>query len=209
MERTTHEKTKASAFAFLLTAVGLIAACFYGCAPQGSSDSPSAGAGESDAPVMQGDFTFSDDADCAVCHETESSSTTNASCPASNHAAQTCIDCHNDTGGLTAAHEGVAYGDKPAKRLKSTVVEEATCLAEACHGSYEALAEKTASSTVLTDKNSVVVNPHALPENEDHDTIDCGSCHSMHASDDISETAQKACLGCHHMSIYECNTCHD
>ena len=46
-------------------------------------------------------------------------------------------------------------------------------------------------------------------ENADHETVPCGSCHDMHASDDIAETAQKACISCHHMGIYECNTCHD
>ena len=53
------------------------------------------------------------------------------------------------------------------------------------------------------------MNPHDLPENADHETVTCGSCHDMHASDDIAETAQKACISCHHMGIYECNTCHD
>ena len=96
-----------------------------------------------------------------------------------------------------------------AKRLKTTDVAESTCQAEACHGSYETLAEQTSSSTLLTDSNGTVVNPHDLPENADHETVTCGSCHDMHASDDIAETAQKACISCHHMGIYECNTCHD
>lgn len=207
MERTTTTKTKASAFALLVAAIALVAFCAYGCAPQASSE-PTA-ANDEKAPVLQGDFTFSSDADCSVCHEAESASMSDAACPAANHAAQTCTDCHSDLDGLTSAHDGVAYGDKVAKRLKSTEVDESTCLAQACHGSYESLAEKTAASAILTDSNGTTENPHALPENEDHETIDCGSCHDMHASDDIADTAQKACQGCHHMGVYECNTCHE
>ena len=88
-------------------------------------------------------------------------------------------------------------------------MDEATCLTDVCHGSYEALAEKTASSTILTDNDGTTVNPHDMPVNEDHETIDCGSCHDMHASDDIAKTAQKACQSCHHMGTYECYTCHE
>lgn len=207
MERTTNIKTKASAFALLAAAIALVALCAYGCAPQEPSESAAASDGKT--PVLQGDFTFSTDADCSVCHETEGTSMSDAAYPAANHAALACIDCHGDVDGLSSVHEGVAYGDKVAKRLKSTEVDESTCLTQACHGSYESLAEKTASSTVLTDSNGTTENPHALPENEDHETIDCGSCHDMHASDGIADTAQKACQGCHHMGVYECNTCHE
>ena len=77
------------------------------------------------------------------------------------------------------------------------------------HGSQEDLAAKTEACAILTDANGTVVNPHALPENEDHTTIDCGSCHSMHSDDTIEDTAKKACKGCHHMDVYECNTCHE
>ena len=139
----------------------------------------------------------------------EDDSFSDSACAASNHAALTCTTCHSDVDGLASAHDGVAYGDKGAKRLKTTDVAESTCQAEACHGSYETLAEQTSSSTLLTDSNGTVVNPHDLPENADHETVTCGSCHDMHASDDIAETAQKACISCHHMGIYECNTCHD
>ena len=138
----------------------------------------------------------------------EGDSFSDSACAASNHAALTCTTCHSDVDGLASAHDGVAYGDKGAKRLKTTDVAESTCQAEACHGSYETLAEQTSSSTLLTDSNGTVVNPHDLPENADHETVTCGSCHDMHASDD-AETAQKACISCHHMGIYECNTCHD
>lgn len=207
MEQRQNARTKLTAFAALLAVIVLLAACVYGCAPKESSEP--ADAQESSETTIQGDFSFSTDADCAICHETQNSSMSNTACAASNHAAQTCIDCHSDVDGLTKAHDGVAYGDKAAKRLKTTEVDETTCLTDACHQSYEALAEKTASSTVLTDSEGTVVNPHAMPENEDHETIDCGSCHSLHSEDPIEDTAQKACQSCHHMGIYECYTCHE
>ena len=31
----------------------------------------------------------------------------------------------------------------------------------------------------------------------------------MHSDDTIEDTAKKACKGCHHMDVYECNTCHE
>lgn len=193
---------------FVVIVIATTAACVYGCAPKETSEQATAQSDE-EAPVMQGDFSFSADSDCATCHETEGGSMTDGNCPAANHAAQSCIDCHTDIDGLTSVHDGVAYGDKTAKRLKKTVVDEATCLTDVCHGSYEALAEKTASSTILTDNGGTTVNPHDMPVNEDHETIDCGSCHDMHASDDIAKTAQKACQSCHHMGTYECYSCHE
>ena len=188
----------------------LVSVCLAGCAPQASTESSeSSGEAEAATTIATGDFAFSAEADCAVCHTVEGDSFSDSACAASNHAALTCTTCHSDVDGLASAHDGVAYGDKGAKRLKTTDVAESTCQAEACHGSYETLAEQTSSSTLLTDSNGTVVNPHDLPENADHETVTCGSCHDMHASDDIAETAQKACISCHHMGIYECNTCHD
>ena len=201
-------KTKIATCLLLLAATSMIAAFIYGCAPQEPTE-PAAAQSTDAATSIQGDFSFSADADCSVCHETEGASMNDPACPASNHAAQTCTACHSDIDGLTAAHDGVAYGDKVAKRLKTTEVAESTCLTESCHGSYDELAETTSSSTILTDSNGTVVNPHALSESADHDTVDCGSCHDMHSSDDINATAPKACQGCHHMGVYECNTCHD
>ena len=157
--------------------------------------------------VLEGKFKFSEDADCGVCHTKESESMTDETMPASNHEALNCTSCHTDTDDLEKAHDRVEYGDKTAKRLKQTSIDAEGC--ETCHGSLEELAEKTAECSVLTDKNGTVVNPHALPENEDHESIDCGSCHSMHKDKAIEDTAKKACKGCHHTDVYECNTCHD
>ena len=121
---------------FVVIVIATTAACVYGCAPKETSEQATAQSAE-EAPVMQGEFSFSADSDCATCHETEGGSMTDGNCPAANHAAQSCIDCHTDIDGLTSVHDGVAYGDKTAKRLKKTVVDEATCLTDVCHGSYE------------------------------------------------------------------------
>lgn len=154
-----------------------------------------------------GEFTFSEDADCAACHTTEGDSMADDAMPASNHEALKCTTCHSDDKSLEKVHDGVAYGDKTPKRLKKTSVDTESC--GTCHGSLEELAEQTSKSAALTDKNGTVVNPHALPENEDHESVDCASCHSMHKDKAVEDTAKKACKGCHHTDVYECNTCHD
>ena len=205
-----QQNTLKRGVATVASIVILVSVCLAGCAPQASTESSeSSGEAEAATTIATGDFAFSAEADCAVCHTVEGDSFSDSACAASNHAALTCTTCHSDVDGLASAHDGGAYGDKGAKRLKTTDVAEVTSQAEDGHGIYEKQVEQTSSSTLLTDSNGTVVNPHDLPENADHETVTCGSCHDMHASDDIAETAQKACISCHHMGIYECNTCHD
>jgi hypothetical protein len=200
--------TNGATFVLICAAAVVLAACIQGCAPRPLESSGSAETDDSLATLL-GDFTFATDAECAVCHDTEGASLADSACPASNHATFACTDCHSDIDGLVGAHEEVAYGDKVATRLKTTAVGNLSCLTAACHESSESLAEKTVSVTTLTDSRGTVVNPHAMPASEEHATILCGDCHRMHSSDDIADTAQQACLTCHHMGVYECYTCHD
>ena len=58
-----------------------------------------------------------------------------------------------------------------------TAVDDAVCAS--CHNAAD-LAAKTTESAVLTDSEGTVVNPHDLPENEDHAATKCTSCHKMH-----------------------------
>ena len=198
-----QQNTLKRGVATVASIVILVSVCLAGCAPQASTESSeSSGEAEAATTIATGDFAFSAEADCAVCHTVEGDSFSDSACAASNHAALTCTTCHSDVDGLASAHDGVAYGDKGAKRLKTTDVAESTCQAEACHGSYETLAEQTSSSTLLTDSNGTVVNPHDLPENADHETVTCGSCHDMHASADCAETAKQALFRGNQMGIY-------
>lgn len=89
-----------------------------------------------------------------------------STCTASNHANLSCTDCHSEVEGLATVHQETKKS-KPGKinRLDYPVSEE-TCFG--CHESKEALAERTADCTVLTDSKGTVVNPHAIPENEGH-----------------------------------------
>ena len=125
---------------------------------------------------------------------------------AKSHGALQCVICHDDEEGLVKAHAKVTVDStKVAKRLKKTEVAAETCLA--CHeATYSA--EATAESTALTDTNGTVVNPHDLPESENHSGIACASCHSMHTTDNIATTAAQTCTKCHHANVYECGTCH-
>lgn len=101
------------------------------------------------------------------------------------------------------------FGDKTPKRLKKTTIDTTACFSSGCHGSQEDLAAKTEACAILTDANGTVVNP-PRPARErrsyDHRLRQL----SQQASDDtIEDTAKKACKGCHHMDVYECNTCHE
>ncbi|MEG0505562.1 MAG: cytochrome c3 family protein, partial [Raoultibacter sp.] len=133
-------------------------------------------------------------------------SSENAKCLASKHADLSCIQCHTDTSTLSTAHANATADGKMPKTLKATTVDEAV-VCESCHNREE-IAAITASSTVLTDENGTVVNPHALSASESHAEVTCTSCHKMHSSTDSAKSAQRACTSCHHTNVYECNTCH-
>lgn len=177
----------------------------FGCSPNASENAPASANQQSAA-----DFVWANDSDCSMCHGTESASLGDTSTAASVHDAEvtSCVTCHTDEAGLASAHEGATpeSAEKRATKLRSTSIDEAACLT--CHDSYEELASKTAGSTVLTDSQGRVVNPHALPESEDHADANCTSCHVMHSAESASESAPAYCQACHHSNVYECNTCH-
>ena len=187
--------------------IGLLAAA-AGCGSGGAvADEPTA------TGTVDLSFTWSADADCASCHQTEQDSTQAAAMIASVHNANgvTCLDCHSDDQQLADAHEGVTAASKMPIRLRLTSISEDTCLGchESNHTDPVALAALTTGSTALTDSKGTVVNPHALPENSDHAIITCVSCHSMHTSVPTGQTAKERCLDCHHEDVFECGTCHE
>lgn len=192
------------------TALVVLMAALSACTPQ-VSDGSAQPRTASDTESAQGAevvaFEWSADSDCAMCHTVEGDSMADPACAAGAHGAQQCADCHQDASGLQSAHASVSVGDRTPKRLKTTSVEESTCLA--CHGSYEELAGRTTSSTALTDHDGKVVNPHAIPENDDHANITCENCHAMHSSDPVADTAFDYCRSCHHADVFECGTCHE
>jgi cytochrome c553 len=144
--------------------------------------------------------------DCESCHTAEVESGESSAYVYSLHIANPCTTCHTDTGGqLAAAHDAYATAKQPTK-LKQTSIEISVC--ESCH-SVGDLKGLTASTTVLTDANGTVVNPHELPSHKDHTGIDCSSCHKMHKSDPADDTATAVCSSCHHQDVYECGTCHE
>ena len=116
-----------------------------------------------------------------------------------------CSTCHEDSDKLAKAHSKLNSG-KEATRLKKTAVESKVCTA--CHD-LEELAEATEGCTTLTDSEGTTVNPHDLPENDEHASIDCADCHQVHETGkSLSQTAKTACGNCHHAGVYECGTCH-
>ncbi|MEY8341580.1 hypothetical protein [Adlercreutzia muris] len=187
-----------------------LAGALGACAPQAAPTDGEPAAVESEGTAEAAAFTWSVDSDCGTCHGDDVASFDDASCPASQHAAMKdqCMTCHNDPN-MERAHAKVTLdSEKKKATLKRTVVARDTCLASGCHDMTE-IAADTADVTVLTDKNGTTVNPHDLPESEDHASINCSSCHKLHTADTPAEAAPATCRNCHHADVYECNTCHD
>lgn len=125
----------------------------------------------------------------------------------------TCLGCHGD--GMIAAPQ---VKEDDTATTKSTDAKGTPSPKESANKapaktkevvSHEALIAATATSVALTDKNGIVVNPHDLPAVEDHSSITCVTCHKGHTDDTIDESAIKACVLCHHESVFECYTCHE
>lgn len=189
-------------YALAVAVVLGMAGSLIGCAPAAA---PAEAGSQNDANGVEA--AWSQDADCTSCHEIEGNSAEDKACLMAFHGTTDCVTCHDDAATLQTVHEKA--GDKQAssvKRLKKTEIKEETCLS--CHGSWEELATKTASLTVLKDDNGTVVNPHDLPQNEDHKSLTCTTCHDMHKGEDASTEAPEQCLSCHHKNVYECYTCH-
>ena len=153
-------------------------------------------------------FAWSADTDCSMCHQVQTDSFSDGACLALTHAStgQQCTFCHQDTDTLKTAHAEATTDTAGVKMLYYTRVANSLC--SSCHGSLESLAEKTANSTVLTDKNGLTVNPHSLPSNPQHDAITCGDCHSMHFQKTAKGSALRYCVDCHHTHVFECGSCH-
>ncbi|MEG2477158.1 hypothetical protein [Gordonibacter sp.] len=174
------------------------------CAPK-ASDQGAKASQENDSVAV--DFAWSADSDCSMCHTKEESSQVDATCLLSQHVDTTCVSCHIDEAALTASHDKATPEKAVRAVLRDTSVDEASC--ESCHLRSE-IAAATAGLAVLTDKNGLVSNPHALPESDDHASLSCSSCHQMHVSKaNLDKKAQRVCASCHHAEVYECYTCHN
>lgn len=179
-------------------------AALVACAPQQAAPSAQEPQEQEAASIT---VSWTPESDCATCHQTQGSTMEAIPCSLEGGEGSACVQCHTDEATLSQVHDGVTSEDRMPKRLKQTVVSAEAC--QACHPGLDELAAKTADSTVLTDSNGTVVNPHDLPDNERHQEIVCGDCHSMHESGGVQASAPKACTTCHHAGVYECGTCHE
>lgn len=191
----------------ILAVAGLVALA-AGCAPTGTATAPEAevpGAAENAAAEGAG-APWSPSADCGPCHERAVASREDTDCLAALHRDIPCATCHSDET-LADVHEGAtAEGGAKATRLKKTAIDATACTG--CHGEGADLAALTAETEACTDKNGLVVNPHDLSTNVEHEDIDCASCHIMHDDRTAAEQAESLCTSCHHENVYECFTCH-
>lgn len=180
-----------------LAVAGLVAGCcmIAGCSPSSNADAEQQSSKSNAAEAV--DFVWQPDADCATCHDKEDAEGSIAS----THAAlgQDCMSCHDDQALLESAHEGVT--SKSLMPRKATINQD-TCLS--CHESYEKLAEKTADKPIV-DSNGTEINPHAVPQSEEHGEQACNNCHAGHKDKEPTEY----CSSCHHAGVFECYTCHE
>jgi hypothetical protein len=203
-------RQRATLFAILLV-VGTMATVL-GCAPRAAQPEAQPEANEAsgseqgapiDSPIA---ITWGLDSDCAICHTSQQASMTDTATSASLHTDESCLNCHTDTEKLEKLHGDVTTASLTPSLLKRTKVASATCLS--CHVQEE-LTTDTAASTTLTDQLGTTVNPHGLPANDKHETLNCGSCHKMHDSGaELEKNTVSTCRGCHHADVYECYTCH-
>jgi predicted CXXCH cytochrome family protein len=198
------KKTRLSILTLGLVAMIVV---FTGCAPRQAS--PEANEPEPTEELVA--VTWDMQSECAVCHSSAEESRFETADLASNdeHATSDCITCHDDETGLSSAHSGAtAPPEREITRLRKSKVSSETCLS--CHESREELAQVTAASVVLTDKEGNVINPHDLPASEDHENnANCGSCHIMHKPAALEEDAVKVCVSCHHQEVFvACEVCH-
>ena len=175
----------------------LIAACSPRVIPQGESqDTPG-----SDSATGN---------DCKICHIVEAESLASSTLLASKHASIKCEMCHTDAviGEIHASVTAAPTDDqqRAIRKKGRTMGTSEFCLA--CHTSLDALAAKTAEVTLVQDSAGHIVNPHAIPSNEEHASAgvqECFNCHWLHST---SPAANTNCLSCHHSGVYECGTCH-
>jgi len=183
------------------------------CAPKTDTTDPAGNGNTEGNGSATTDFNWSVESNCSTCHERSVTSLTRLSCEAAqaNAPNDTCMICHDDTTGVKAAHAAVKLSDTAGDgtRLKKSEISESVCLA--CHD-LEELKSTTADNTELTDNSGIVVNPHevstTLNINGNHSSAICSSCHKMHSTEAIGNTAERFCLDCHHTGDYECGTCH-
>lgn len=179
---------------------------FVGCSPSTGSSTAEEDATSEEAAGTP--FTWSEDADCIQCHTDQGASMGNTAMCASQHADVSCMSCHTDSTGLSEAHSEVSVGDKTPSRLSDTEIDDQVCLE--CHeGTVEALAEATQDMTPVVDSEGTEVQPHATLLEEQHESLTCASCHTMHEEEDLSKTAKNQCITCHHSDTFECYTCHE
>jgi hypothetical protein len=153
---------------------------------------------------------WSMDSNCAICHIAESTGQ-DPTAPALYHEEQEgveCVTCH--TAGeseLAKVHEGTTATDTMPARLRVTKVADDACLS--CHEKGEVVT-LTQASTVLTDDEGTVVNPHEPPDNSSHVNIRCTNCHQQHKPrEEIAKNSMATCTLCHHERVFTCDdSCH-
>jgi hypothetical protein len=174
-----------------------------GCAPRTAD--PSSGSGSEDTTAT---VAWSMQSDCATCHLAETNEQ-DPTAPATVHEQEgtTCITCHADEEKMTAVHEGATADLPMPTRLKKTEVDPTLC--GSCHEADE-LATLTVASTVITDTEGTVVNPHDIPDNSSHNSITCINCHQVHEpAASLPDNSLNTCFNCHHEKVLQCGTCHD
>ena len=178
------------------------------CSPRIQNAGPDDSTPDGESGVIQVEWSM--DVDCTLCHSEEAASMGNAELLASGHSSIKCAMCHTEAA-IALSHEGVttAPDEEQAKAMRKasrSMGTEDFCLR--CHDSLDELARKSSDVTVVQDAHGTIVNPHAIPQNADHESKgvqQCFNCHRLHSK---SPSPVTNCSSCHHQDVFECGTCH-
>ncbi|MBR2835887.1 MAG: hypothetical protein IKE43_09320 [Coriobacteriales bacterium] len=128
--------------------------------------------------------------DCTSCHTAEKDSFDADSyiTLAADHPAfeSLCTACHStDDTGFARVHKKTEGKKMPTKLSRTKA------LAEDCNLCHEKEDLVKATEDKLIKDATHEINPHDLPSNEDHDAINCFSCHVFHAVGDANAVKAK------------------
>lgn len=183
------------------------------CTPSPNSEKQqeNSEAGGNNIPAQSSVESWSAEMDCGGCHVPQAKSLENPHSLGYIHhqVGANCTNCHTNEAMLKIVHEEMPVTATLPEQLLLTKVDRKVCLG--CHVSYEALADRTKDFNGLVDIEGNVVNPHAIPKNQNHARVVCASCHKMHqhsAAEDALENAMYTCQSCHHAKVFKCSGCH-
>ena len=165
-------RSNPSALRRLLVAMPAVAVLLLASCQSQAVTTPFAGIASVRQVEVAAAWHWTQDADCVLCHESQADRQHSDLFGMHADEGLDCMVCHVDEEALESAHEEASS----LHGLNKASGDSRPC--GECHD-HAAIAEATATCTLLTDKQGRTVNPHELPDSESHQ-ISCIDCHSVH-----------------------------